>query len=310
MKKIIALLLVLMSVLTAGFSVMAAGGEIIADVTYNVPPVFVKSVQTEDAAGYDGVENGIINSRIIVTYSKDMVADGVTVETMDTSFFDRWYDEEYLLTGMVYQTADVRITERYTNLITTKAGIPAYVYELKYTILAEEYGNFYGYFKSVIFINGNDLYCFEYTYDRGKATTQNAFSEVIDSVEFKKEIKIDIDGEIVVPDSAPVIIEGRTLCPIRAVAEKLGYMVDWNGETKTAIIKNDELILEIQIGAMEMIKTAIVDNARVKPEIIPLDVPAEIINDRTYLPLRAIGEALGCEVDWDGATRTVIIKSK
>ena len=74
MKKIIALLLVLMSVLTAGFSVMAAGGEIIADVTYNVPPVFVKRVQTEDAAGYDGVADGIINSRIIVTYSKDMVA--------------------------------------------------------------------------------------------------------------------------------------------------------------------------------------------------------------------------------------------
>ena len=69
-------------------------------------------------------------------------------------------------------------------------------------------------------------------------------------------------------------------------------------------------MLEIQIGASEMKKATIVNGKRVNEEDISLDVPAEIINDRTYLPLRKIGEALGCEVDWDGDTRTVIIKSE
>ena len=41
-----------------------------------------------------------------------------------------------------------------------------------------------------------------------------------------------------------------------------------------------------------------------------LDVPAQIVNSRTVIPARAVAEAFGCTVDWDGATRTVIIKTK
>jgi hypothetical protein len=38
---------------------------------------------------------------------------------------------------------------------------------------------------------------------------------------------------------------------------------------------------------------------------IPLDVPPQIINDRTMLPLRAIFEALAADVSWDAKTQTV-----
>ena len=39
-----------------------------------------------------------------------------------------------------------------------------------------------------------------------------------------------------------------------------------------------------------------------------LDVAADIINDRTMVPLRFAAEALGCEVEWDGDARTVVIE--
>lgn len=41
---------------------------------------------------------------------------------------------------------------------------------------------------------------------------------------------------------------------------------------------------------------------------ITLDVPAQLINDRTLVPVRAIAEAFGCNVDWNGNTQTVTIK--
>lgn len=308
MKKSIAILLVLMSVLTAGFSVMAAGEESVVDITYTMPQVFEKVLQQDNGAIYESSVEGYIGSRIIVVCDKDLVKDGVTIESMDKSVVDNWYKEEYFLNGMVYDTGKVDITGKTTQKITTKTGIPAFEYACNYTIYSDGYTDFNGFFKSVILINGNDLYCIEYTLDLNQPSTENEFQQVVDSI--MVNIKINIDGEKVVPDSAPVIKEGRTLCPIRAVAEKLGYIVDWDGVTRTAIIKNDELVLEIQIGAGEMKKAAIVKGERVNEEEVSLDVPAEIINDRTYLPLRAIGEALGCEVDWDGATRTVIIKSK
>ncbi len=43
---------------------------------------------------------------------------------------------------------------------------------------------------------------------------------------------------------------------------------------------------------------------------VPLDVPAQLVGGRTLVPLRAVSEALDCEVLWDGATRTVKIYSK
>ena len=41
-----------------------------------------------------------------------------------------------------------------------------------------------------------------------------------------------------------------------------------------------------------------------------MDVPPKIINDRTFIPVRAVTEAIGCYVGWDNATRTVSITEK
>ncbi len=114
-------------------------------------------------------------------------------------------------------------------------------------------------------------------------------------------ITILIDGEKLVCDQPPVIIEGRTLVPMRAIFEKLGAEVGWDGATSTASGVKDGKTVSFVIG-----EKFIGINAEKKA----LDVPAQIINSRTMIPARAVAEAFGCTVDWDGETQTVIIKTK
>lgn len=114
-------------------------------------------------------------------------------------------------------------------------------------------------------------------------------------------ITILIDGETLVCDQPPVIIEGRTLVPMRAIFEKLGAEVSWDGATSTAAGAKDGKTVSFVIG-----EKFIGINAEKKA----LDVPAQIVNSRTMIPARAVAEAFGCTVDWDGTTRTVIIKTK
>ena len=127
------------------------------------------------------------------------------------------------------------------------------------------------------------------------------------------DITVTLNGEAVSFDQAPVIVNGRTLVPIRAVCEALGADVYWDGTHQvTWIVKND-LKLLLHIGTTTLY-TANVDsfmdffeNGDDSATEIPLDVPPQIIGNRTLLPLRAVCEALGATVDWDADSRTVVI---
>ena len=123
-------------------------------------------------------------------------------------------------------------------------------------------------------------------------------------------IKIYVNGSRVYPDSDPVIKNDRTLVPIRVVAEALGYKVDWVASERAVDINNDNESLYLTIGSSSIshyFYSAAGDIASM--DTITADVAPQIINDRTYLPLRAVGEGLGAQVDWDGSTRSVYITS-
>ena len=91
-------------------------------------------------------------------------------------------------------------------------------------------------------------------------------------------------------DTPPVIKEGRTLIPVRALSESFGAKVNWEPLTKTVTIEKNGDHIVIQL-----------DNqiATVKGKAITLDVPAEMMNHRTLVPLRFILESLGLKVDYD-----------
>ena len=112
-----------------------------------------------------------------------------------------------------------------------------------------------------------------------------------------------VDDKPVLLDVAPIIIENRTLLPIRWVAEPLGAKVDWDSTMRKVTITLKETIIELWIGKSVAKVNGIdapidSDNSKVVPEII---------NSRTMLPLRFIAENLGAKVDWDGSTQTITI---
>lgn len=115
------------------------------------------------------------------------------------------------------------------------------------------------------------------------------------------EIRIVVNGKTVSSDISPVIEQGRTLVPIRVISENIGATVGWDGKSKTVTVTMNQKVVMLKIGNKY---------ATVNGKNINLDVPAKILNGRTLVPLRFIGESLGATVTWDGTTRTVtIIKS-
>lgn len=104
-------------------------------------------------------------------------------------------------------------------------------------------------------------------------------------------------------DVPPTIIEGRTLLPIRWVAEPLGATVSWDNNEKKVVVTLKEIIIELWIGK----NVARVNGMEKKidpnnPKVVPM-----IINGRTMLPVRFVAENLGCDVQWNPDTKTVII---
>ncbi|MCD8181119.1 MAG: copper amine oxidase N-terminal domain-containing protein [Firmicutes bacterium] len=119
-------------------------------------------------------------------------------------------------------------------------------------------------------------------------------------VHCEDEIKILLDGAQLEFDVPPQIIDGRTLVPMRAIFEALGAQITWDGGTQTVTAEKGSTVVEMAIGSAVM---------SVNSEEITLDVPPQIIDDRTLVPARAVAESFDADVEWDGETQTVIIST-
>lgn len=117
-------------------------------------------------------------------------------------------------------------------------------------------------------------------------------------VEFRPIIDIKIDGKTMEFDTVAYIKNDRTLVPMRAIFEALGSSVSWDDATKTAIGVKYGVEVKITIGENMLYKNG---------EAVELDSVAEITNNRTMVPVRAISEAFGCTVTWNDETKTVEI---
>jgi len=111
-------------------------------------------------------------------------------------------------------------------------------------------------------------------------------------------IRITIDGKQVTLDQAPVIQSGRTLIPIRPVAEAIGANVEWNQPTSTATLVLAGVTVKLTIGSA---------TAQVNGENKTFDAAPIILNGRTLLPVRFVAETFSQDVKWDAQNRMVII---
>ncbi len=117
----------------------------------------------------------------------------------------------------------------------------------------------------------------------------------------RDEIRVYIDGKKQAYDQMPVLVNDRTLVPLRGIFETLGAEVSWDDATQTATGVLGENTVSLTIGSTE---------ATVNGQAVALDVPAQLISDRTMVPVRFISESLGADVEWDEGNEAVIINSK
>ena len=147
---------------------------------------------------------------------------------------------------------------------------------------------------------GDGTYTF--TMPASKVYVKATFKEA-EKTDVKPEVKTDVIkmtiGDIVMTlndkafynDVAPVIVDNRTMVPIRVITEMFGGTADWNEETKEVTLTIDGKVIKMTVGVvLEEYGTA----------------PA-IISDRTFVPVRFVADELGAETSWDDATKTVTI---
>ncbi|PWK16220.1 copper amine oxidase N-terminal domain-containing protein [Tumebacillus permanentifrigoris] len=109
-----------------------------------------------------------------------------------------------------------------------------------------------------------------------------------------------VDGEWIRFDVQPQVFQYRTLVPMRMIFEALGADVHWEDDTQTAVASKNGVTLRLPIGSQIVTKNG---------QPVTLDVPAQLVSNRTMVPVRFLAESFGDEVLWDEQQGRVTINS-
>lgn len=117
--------------------------------------------------------------------------------------------------------------------------------------------------------------------------------------------EVEINGTPINKSTAgvdPVTINSRTLVPVRALSEKLGYKVSWLDAAQKVKIESNDKKIELVIGS----KIAYIND---RPTSITDAVPARIINSSTYVPIRFVTENLGLNISYNAKLNKTTLNS-
>jgi len=186
-------------------------------------------------------------------------------------------DKKYLTTDNGWQTAESLMANNY-NLQTFTPG--------KKLVVDEDWATD---------VSGDQTFYFVAIWQEAKNSDDLVIKLYIDNPKMRVAgIATNIDNQ----GTAPCIINGRTMIPIRALIEAMGGTVGWNGTLQQVNLELDGKTLFLRIGenyAFDNQNTYALDSAPV------------LMNGRTLLPVRAIVEYFGGEISWDASTRCVTI---
>lgn len=115
-----------------------------------------------------------------------------------------------------------------------------------------------------------------------------------------KTITLFLDNEKVACDPSPLLLNNRTMIPARALFEEMGAKVGWNETTREVTLEYNDITILLTIDERE---------AKVNGKSVALDSPAVIVEERTMIPLRFVGEAIGALVSWDEKAYRVDVAS-
>ena len=126
-------------------------------------------------------------------------------------------------------------------------------------------------------------------------------------------VNMTLNGAALDPVDVPALVQypetgnGRTLVPVRLIAEALGADVTWVPETRQAILMKGEDLIVLTLGSAQ----ALVNGQAVT---LPDGIPAGVVKwegkESTMVPLRFVSEQLGAQVAWDGATFTAVLTNQ
>lgn len=132
------------------------------------------------------------------------------------------------------------------------------------------------------------------------ALNSNAFEYITDKKP-KNQVNVKVYDQYIDFSSInqwPIIEEGRTMVPLRAVFEVMNCEVNWDAGKSSAVVQYDSTTIVIPASS---------NIAYINGTANTLDVPARLVNDRIMVPLRFISEAINKTVIWDDADKTVLI---
>jgi hypothetical protein len=113
------------------------------------------------------------------------------------------------------------------------------------------------------------------------------------------DIPVMLNGKIVqFSGQGPVMSKDRVMVPLRGVLERMGATVNWDPTTRTVYANKDATTVKLEIGD----RMALVNGNGVN-----MDVPAEIMDGYTMVPLRFVSENLGMNVRWNEKDQRVEI---
>jgi len=126
-------------------------------------------------------------------------------------------------------------------------------------------------------------------------------------------ISVSVNGKVLYLDQNPVLINGTTLVPMRAIFEALGATIKWDSATKTVTANtasDQELTNNPDAPNTNVVLTINNNMAKVNGADVKLLEPPRIIAGNTMVPLRFVSEAMGATVKWYGTDRIIRVADK
>lgn len=128
----------------------------------------------------------------------------------------------------------------------------------------------------------------------------NAYKKLgaLNSKKGKLGVKAYVNGLEPNFEVPPMIKDGNTLVPFRAIAEALQATVTWNPEDNSITVLKDGITVKLVIGDRK---------AFVNGQAVDLEVAGEVYDGSTMVPARFISEALKADVQWEPESQSVVI---
>ncbi|WP_206662914.1 L,D-transpeptidase family protein [Anaerobacillus alkaliphilus] len=119
--------------------------------------------------------------------------------------------------------------------------------------------------------------------------------------ELRQPIEVFVNGELLSLENSPKSVNNRVLVPLRAIFSSLGAKVTWDQKTQSVTAIRGDRNIKLTIGSTK---------AYINGQETILDVPAEVYNGSTYVPIRFVSEALGAKINWDNEKRVIAIETE